>query len=395
MFIPLGTDRANKRPTMVTYALIALNVLVFGVLAVLDRTQPDLALQVRRPLPLDPEDWRLWQFFTYQFVHGGVMHLLGNMVFLLVFGPGVEDRLRRLGFLVFYLLGGAFAGLCHMLLGAEVVDGPNGAHWVIAARPVIGASGSVSCVTGAFLVLFPLTNIKVILWFIVIGATTIPSWMLISLSIVKDLFLEGFGASKGVAHLAHLGGYFYGASIALILLWTKVLPREVYDLLSIWKHAQRRRKFKELATSGKESPWRADQVRGVMKSEETPDERTELATQVMRLMSARDLDGAAHKYGELILLEPNVSFPREMQLELANHCYSIGKYREAAAAYGTFLAKRADDRDAERARLMLAILSARYLGDPAKGRELLGTLVSERLSEDERSVAEQLRAEVS
>lgn len=395
MFIPLGTDRANKRPTLVTYALVALNVLAFTVMELLARTQPDTAKQADHIFALIPEHWRWWQFFTYQFMHGGLMHLLGNMVFLLVFGPGVEDRLRRVGFLVFYLLGGAFAGLCHMFIGSDVIIGADGQRMVEHANPVIGASGSVSCVTGAFLVLFPLTNIKLIIWFFIIGTATIPSWILITLSIVKDLFMEGFGADKGVAHLAHLGGYFYGAMVALLLLWTRLLPRETYDLLSIGKHAKRRREFKELATSGKGSPWLIDQVKSAVSVEEKPDAKGELASAVIRLMSQKNLDEAAGKYSELVLLDPAVSFPRDVQLDLANHCYSIGKHREAAFAYGTFLQKRAEDRDAERARLMLAILSGRYLGDSAQARELLVALKGERLSEDERAVAEQLRAEVS
>lgn len=397
MLIPLGTDRPNRRPTLVTYALIVLNAGIYTALSVIQHTDPALAARLRDPLVLNPADWHWWQFVSYQFLHGSLMHLLGNMAFLLVFGPGVEDRLRRMGFLLFYLVGGVFAGLCHMILGSEVVQGAGGAHSIIPAHPVVGASGSISCVTGAFLVFFPLTNIRVFLWFIYIGQAMIPSWLLITVSIIKDLFMEGFGGNQGVAHLAHLGGYLYGGVIGLLLLWTKVLPRETYDLLSIGRQAQRRRRFKELTTSGEATPWLIEQATAKKRPErkqEVHDVRTPAQGEVASLLAANDLDGAAAKYAEVVLIDPGVSFAREAHLVLANHCYATGRLKESAAAYSTFLARWPEDREAHRVRLMLALLSARYLGDPARARELLAVIKPERLVADEREVAEQLRAEL-
>src|SRR5690606_30503901 len=96
---------------------------------------------------LNPRAPELHQFLSYQFLHASWLHLLGNMLFLYVFGNSVEDRLGRAAYLLFYLAGGVMAGVGHA--------------WLEAA-PVLGASGAVAGVTGAFLALFPLSNITVV-----------------------------------------------------------------------------------------------------------------------------------------------------------------------------------------------------------------------------------------
>ena len=127
---------------MVTQALIVANLVVYLVGAsgsFFDRFDPEALANLGH---FDPRDFKVWQLLTYQFLHDphGIWHIAFNMLFLWVFGSAVEDRLGRVGFLGFYLIGGAVAALAHM---------------AITKAPVIGASGSIAGVTGAFLALFP------------------------------------------------------------------------------------------------------------------------------------------------------------------------------------------------------------------------------------------------
>jgi membrane associated rhomboid family serine protease len=140
--IPIATDQAARRTPTATIALIAANVLAYlAMLQAIRGNEEALEAFVLR-WGLCREAFHWWQPVTYQFVHdaGSLWHLLGNMIFLWVFGSAVESRMRSWGFLALYLTGGMVAGLCQMAMSGV---------------PLVGASGSVSAVTGAFIVLFP------------------------------------------------------------------------------------------------------------------------------------------------------------------------------------------------------------------------------------------------
>ena len=302
---------------------------------------------------LIPGSLTAWSVVSYAFLHGGLAHLLGNMLFLYVFGPNVEDRFGRVGFLAFYLLGAVVAGLAHAL---------------VSPAPVIGASGAVAAVTGAFLVLFPRTRTKVLLWFLIIGVFSIPSWWLIVASIAKDTVLQGLGANTGVAHGAHLGGYIFGAGVALALLGFRVLPREPYDLFSMFKQRVRRRRFAEAALAveaakkkAKDSP----HVRALAEARA----RVTLAVDEGRLDEAREAYVAlvrAHGAEELA-----ATLPRNAQLAVANAMLAAEDHARAADAYGRFLASYGSDTEAPSVRLMLGLLLARRLNDPSRAKSLL------------------------
>src|SRR5262245_16325094 len=123
-----------------TYVLVGVNVVVYCIGVALERAWPDQFERVQNLFILTPGGSRPWSFITYAFLHGNLMHILGNMVFLWVFGPNVEDRFGRIGFLLFYLGGAAASG---------------GLHAMFDSNPVLGASGAIAAVTGAYLVLFP------------------------------------------------------------------------------------------------------------------------------------------------------------------------------------------------------------------------------------------------
>src|SRR4051812_31940381 len=105
MFIPIRTDTPLRRTPYMNYALIVANVVMFA----LQKTMFSRALLDK--LMLQPRDPQIWQFFTYQFLHGDILHILGNMLFLYIFGNNVNDKLGNWGYLPFYLAGGVFAGV--------------------------------------------------------------------------------------------------------------------------------------------------------------------------------------------------------------------------------------------------------------------------------------------
>ena len=148
---------------------------------------------------------------TSQFLHGGWLHLLGNLLFLWIFGNNIEDRLGRIRFLVFYLVGGAVAGLTQVAIDPD------------STIPTIGASGAIAATLGAYVVLFPRARITslVFLGFFyqlidVPAVVVLVFWFLLQL-IDGVASLGASDAGGGVAFFAHIGGFVFGALVGLVL----------------------------------------------------------------------------------------------------------------------------------------------------------------------------------
>ncbi len=394
MLIPLGTDRPLRRPTVVTYALVAANVVVFVVMAALHRLAPTTWWMLLHATLLVPGHLTPWGFVTYAFQHANFTHILGNMLVLWVFGPNVEDRFGRLWYLGFYLVGGALAGWFHAIF----VD-----------APVIGASGAIAAMTGAFLVLFPGTRVRVIS-FIYLGVFMIPAWWFIGLAIAWNLWAQGTGADFGVATLAHLGGYAWGIGLSLGLLWMRLLEREPYDLFSIARQAHRRRQFKEaaaqrdaaarrLATQRRAGPG-APGAEGVGEGNGrvVRDAIAEARAAVTTLLAAGDLAGAAKAYGALVEKHGNataaVTLSRRHQYDLANYLYMTKDYQFAAFAYERFLEAYAKDSESPVVTLLLAKINAEQLNDPVRAKALLTGLADRLHDPDHQRAAQVLLAEL-
>jgi len=350
MIFPLRTDRRLIHPPWINLLLIAVNIIVF-MLQMRGATRGNPWWEGLQLYPIAPE-W--YQFFTYQFLHGGWEHLLGNMVFLYVFGNSVEDRFGPLGYLCFYLAGGVVAALGH-----SIVD----------AHPILGASGSVSAVTGAFLALFPNTRVMLLIFFYV---TEVASGWLILLFFVKDLVYQLLDVS-GVAYLAHISGNVFGFGIALSLLAGRILSREPYDLIALVSHWNRRRYFRTIAKQGQgrgESPWRAHgggrvKVRPVSENEQA---LLALRSEVEHHLREHEFEGALVSYRRLIELDPRQTLSRQSQLDIANIAMKAGQYDLAAQAYELYLELFGDDDFATDARLVLGLLYTRHLDDAARAR---------------------------
>src|SRR4029077_1736113 len=205
--IPLGdTSRRLRRFPIVTTAIILVNALVF----LLELTGGDEFVEQWSVIPASIVAGQRWfTIVTAMFMHAGWVHIVGNMVFLWAFGPEIEEAMGRPRYLAFYLLSGLAA------FAAQIVAMPG------STVPNLGASGAIAGVMGAFLITYPRDQIRTLLLFgFFYRVTVIPAGLLIGLWFVAQLFSQlGSMAdvqSGGVAYLAHVGGFIFGAATARI-----------------------------------------------------------------------------------------------------------------------------------------------------------------------------------
>jgi membrane associated rhomboid family serine protease len=204
--IPLGD--ATRRPTQfpaATAIIIALNVLVF----ITELSAGDAFITRWAVIPAELTAGHRWiTIITAMFMHGGWMHIIGNMVFLWAFGPEIEDLMGPRRYALFYLLGGGFA-----MLG-QLVANPT------STVPNLGASGAIAAVMGAFIVTYPRDRIRSVLVVLVfVRITYIPAVLLIGVWFALQFFSLGAiaqQASGGVAYAAHIAGFLFGCITARI-----------------------------------------------------------------------------------------------------------------------------------------------------------------------------------
>lgn len=202
---PIRDHNPSERTPIVTWALIAANLGVFLVTwpmfsdpVALERLYYTWGLVPRLSEPAT--------FLTSMFLHGGIMHLLGNMLFLWIFGDNLEEEMGHLGFLGFYLAGGLAAAWL------QVAADPR------SDIPMVGASGAIAGVMGGYLLLFPKARVDVLLFFvIIIRVIPVPAWIMLGVWFGLQL-VGGYSASSqtgGVAYWAHAGGFVAGFLLTL------------------------------------------------------------------------------------------------------------------------------------------------------------------------------------
>jgi membrane associated rhomboid family serine protease len=197
----------------VTVVLIAINaaVWIFYELPNLDRAVNELAYhpcEVERSCPVVGEDWPLTAL-TSMFMHGDWLHLIGNMLFLWIFGNNVEDAMGRLRYLVFYLLGGFAATALQTFITLSFATQAD------SEIPNLGASGAVSAVLGAYFVLLPRASVVTLIFLIIIFIREFPARLFLGFWFLLQLWMGGFSilnpqSGGGVAFFAHVGGFVFG-----------------------------------------------------------------------------------------------------------------------------------------------------------------------------------------
>ena len=211
---PLADINRPLRPPLVVKALVAINVIVFMMEIMVGPGQQREMIYHYGFVPAafwaDPlaQSYRL---VSSQFLHGGFGHIIGNMWFLWVFGDNIEDRLGRWQFLVFYLIGGALAALT------------QGALNTASTSPMIGASGSISAVMGAYFILFPNARVLTLVWLIIPFTFYLPAYFYLGYWAVLQFF-SALGGGSHVAFWAHVGGFVWGVGALRLGIFSPALP---------------------------------------------------------------------------------------------------------------------------------------------------------------------------
>jgi membrane associated rhomboid family serine protease len=149
---------------------------------------------------------QIYSLGTSMFLHGGIVHLLGNMLFLWIFGDNIEDKLGHIKYLGFYLISGILASVI----------------WIIAARgssqPVVGASGAISAVMAAYLIMYPSAKIRTLVTLgLIVWPLKVPAYVMIGLWITLQVAMTFLNPNTGIAYLAHVGGFLVGFIFANLM----------------------------------------------------------------------------------------------------------------------------------------------------------------------------------
>jgi len=208
MFIPLRDETPTRSTPFINYALVAANVLVFLYEVTLTHRAQAVLANVYGTVPNHYAqllaggghlEAAIIPLFTSMFLHAGPIHLLGNMLFLWIFGDSVEDFFGHVGYLFFYLFCGVVSGLTHIAFNLH------------SAVPAVGASGAISGVLGAYLLLYPRNRI---LTLILIFVVPLPAFLILGywfvLQFAAGISSVGAAATGGVAWWAHIGGFLTG-----------------------------------------------------------------------------------------------------------------------------------------------------------------------------------------
>lgn len=218
MLIPYSVNTLTIRSPWANLSIFALNIVCFGLL--LGGALPDEWLE-----KLVLSDWSPLSFISYQFLHAGFDHIIGNMIFLWVFGNALNGVMHDHDYIFAYLGCGIFAGILHLL-----VDG----------SPVVGASGAISGLLGMYLAVYPKNEITCFYWFFRPGSFELKGYILIIGWFLWDIF-SAIRGEPGIASWAHVGGTIAGFGIGIALLKLQRIHLGDYDHPTILEILSRER----------------------------------------------------------------------------------------------------------------------------------------------------------
>lgn len=210
--IPLRDNQLNPRPPVITYTLVALNILIYlwdrqwqlfgGNVVFADLAmRPREVVEALQPPPIYGDRFSVLTLFTSLFLHANLVHLYGNMVFLLAFGKSVENALGPARYALYYLIWGFLASATHVFVDPSSII------------PVVGASGAIGGVLGAYLLLFPGNKIELVILPFIFLPFVLSAWVLLGTWFIWQIAAP----QEGVANWAHAGGFMAGMATILIL----------------------------------------------------------------------------------------------------------------------------------------------------------------------------------
>ncbi len=372
--IPIGTSYRMTRTPWVNYALVAANVIPFllgynGMARNIGRIGTYL---------LHPDSPELYQFFSSMFLHGSWGHLIGNMIFLWVFGNAINDRFGHLGYLAFYLAGGVLAGAGYVVLAGNA--------------PVLGASGAISAVTGAYLVLLPRVRVTLLAFFLyLLMPIEISSLLFLAFQFVWNMWMSMDAgltgrAAGGVAYAAHSSGYIFGIVVSAVLLAVRILPRDAYDLLTLISTWRRRGKYRRMVARGFDPFGFAPAAKGhapdtkrrvsarsveTVPADTAASKELHLRREISAACNRHDPAHAAELYLQLVQVADDVVLAQPNQLDVANQLMSAEQYSAAGDAYERFLKHYGNYEHIADIHLMLGLIYGRYLHQYERAERML------------------------
>ncbi|MHB9032919.1 MAG: rhomboid family intramembrane serine protease [Anaerolineae bacterium] len=212
--IPIGDDNQRRRIAFVNWLIIIVNVIVWLYEVTLSGPTLDRFISTSAIVPAritsNPNFTSLFTIISAMFMHGGWLHIAGNMLYLAIFGDNIEERFGHIAYLFFYLIGGVIAA------AAQIITSPN------STVPVLGASGAIAAVLGAYLAIYPTNRVRVlVIFFFFIRVVALPAILVLGFWFILQIF-NGVAtiaatASGGTAWFAHIGGFLFGLVIGLIV----------------------------------------------------------------------------------------------------------------------------------------------------------------------------------
>jgi len=350
LFIPFKTDRPTIRRPYLTVALIALCTLV-QVLSRLAGDIPVTVLGEEFMMERFVAEGGLWgnnpgdllKWFTHQFVHGDELHLIGNMLFLWIFGSLIEDVLRPWGLAALYLAGGVLAAVAHVavksLLGQDL------------GVPMVGASGAIAAIMGLFMLRFYRTKVEVFYWFFYMRGTfwMASVWLLgiwIGLELLQGI-LSAAEPGGGVAHWAHVGGFFAGVAVAPFVGGISGAQQEYFtdDPETNVEYVRRAEEVAKAEKALRADPGNAYLLRSLAHAHQFAgdyDDATRAFERSVHRFAGRGLmDQAAEVYTEMVTHNDAATVPPDLlvkiaqRLEADNVQLALWTYRQLAARYPT------------------------------------------------------------
>jgi rhomboid family protein len=378
LILPIRTDRPRIRPAYLTIVLMVICTLV----QIASRLIGDVPVTVGMQTVEEPRlivEYGLWgnhpeqllNWLTHMFIHGDELHLIGNMLFLWIFGSLIEDAIRPWGLAALYVAGGVMAALAHILISTLFGDAVD--------VPMVGASGAVAAIMGLFMLRFYKTQVEIFYWFYYVrGTFWVQSiWALafwVGLEVIDGVISAGQGS--GVAHWAHVGGFAAGAAAAPFVGGISAAKKE-YITDDPETNVEYVRRSEQVMQA--ERALKADSGNGYLMRKLAQAYRYagdyEEATQtyqrcVYRFATRNMMDQAGEVYLELIEHNEAAVLPPEVQLKLAQHLES-SRITQAVWSY-QFLARHHPTRpEGEHSLLRLAAIYSQTLNQPHEAMRCL------------------------
>ena len=381
MIIPIGDDNPSTRIPWVNYALIAINVVVFAVV----NEFGSLSAAVSREWGFVPNDPRWYTFVTSAFLHGDFFHILGNLLFLWIFGDNVEDKLGHVLYFLFYVVAGALACAFYLLFTG----------FAGGSVPLVGASGAIAGAMGCYMVFFPNARIRFFYWFFFFFMGVVPiraKWSLgiwIMLNLMWWLLLKSQYVT-GVAYAAHVGGFAVGIGVAILTKQRLVSMGRVVqgDRMTGFapeeptprpkrEETYRPQSFQHAGSEpvAPEEPsvprFDRDYVSPRIQTDRSHEGFFGTEEAIVTCMSTGQMDLALEKYRDYVRMRHAKALPSRAQIEIAAEMFKLKDFEGALEAYRRYLARYPTGPDAPEAKFRLGVILSRYRKEYFRAREYL------------------------